>query len=77
MTAKKTVELVSADGKRTWSTNDAVEITNLRARGWRNKPTEESESNLVDSDEPANSGRAASPVTTPAADKVAPAKSRK
>lgn len=35
--AKKNVELVSKDGKRTWSTNDAVEITNLRAQGWQEK----------------------------------------
>lgn len=35
--AKKTVELVSKDGKRTWSTSNAVEITNLRAQGWQKK----------------------------------------
>lgn len=36
--ASKSVDLVSADGKRSWSSSDPVEITNLRARGWRNKP---------------------------------------
>lgn len=35
--AKKTVDLVSKDGKRTWSTSNAVEITNLRAQGWQEK----------------------------------------
>lgn len=35
--AKKTVELVSKDGKRTWSTSNAVELTNLRAQGWQEK----------------------------------------
>lgn len=37
---KKTVDLVSADGKRSWSTTDRVEVTNLRQRGWRDKPAQ-------------------------------------
>lgn len=40
--SKKPVELISADGKRSWSSSDPVEVTNLRARGWRNKPAPES-----------------------------------
>ena len=32
--SKQSVDLVSPDGKRTWSTSDRVEVTNLRARGW-------------------------------------------
>lgn len=40
--SNKPVELISADGKRTWSTSDRVEVTNLRARGWRDKPASES-----------------------------------
>lgn len=39
--ANKTVDLVSKDGERTWSSNDPVEITNLRAQGWRDKPAAE------------------------------------
>lgn len=39
--SKKPVELVSADGKRSWSSSDPVEVTNLRSRGWRNKPVPE------------------------------------
>ena len=35
MAENKTVDLVSADGKRTWTSNDPTEITNLRQRGWR------------------------------------------
>lgn len=37
MATKQTVDLVSKDGKRTWSTDSAVEATNLRAQGWRDK----------------------------------------
>lgn len=36
--SKQPVDLVSADGKRSWSTTDRAEATNLRARGWRDKP---------------------------------------
>lgn len=39
--------LVSPDGKREWTPADAVEATNLRARGWSEKsaakPTPKSE----------------------------------
>lgn len=37
---KKTVELVSKDGSRSWSTSDQVEITNLKAQGWRDASVE-------------------------------------
>ena len=30
--------LVSADGKREWTPEDAVQETNLRAQGWTEKP---------------------------------------
>ena len=29
------IKLISPDGKRTWSTADRAEATNLRAKGWR------------------------------------------
>lgn len=32
------VNLVSSDGKRSWTTTDLTEATNLRARGWRDAP---------------------------------------
>lgn len=35
--AKKQTELVSPDGKRTWTPEDATEAVNLRARGWSEK----------------------------------------
>lgn len=28
------IKLISPDGKRTWSTTDRAEATNLRAKGW-------------------------------------------
>lgn len=40
--SKKPVELFSADGKRSWSSSDPVEVTNLRARGWSDKPAAKS-----------------------------------
>lgn len=45
----KTVELVSKDGNRTWSSSDPVEITNLRAQGWHEKAEEEPHAALADS----------------------------
>lgn len=33
----KTVTLVSPDGKREWTSSDPVELTNTRAKGWREK----------------------------------------
>jgi hypothetical protein len=37
--AKQQTTLVSPDGKRTWTPEDATQATNLRAQGW--KPKEE------------------------------------
>lgn len=45
----KTVELISKDGKREWSSSDPVEITNLRAQGWHEKTKEEPHTALADS----------------------------
>lgn len=39
MSEKKSVELTSPDGKRSWSTSNPSELTNLRARGWHEKPS--------------------------------------
>ncbi|UVF61138.1 hypothetical protein SEA_AOKA_14 [Arthrobacter phage Aoka] len=38
--AQKTQQktLVSADGSREWTPEDAVQATNLRAQGWTEKP---------------------------------------
>ena len=36
--AEKLTELVSPDGKRTWTPADSLEATNLKARGWVPKP---------------------------------------
>ena len=33
------ITLTSKDGKRTWTTNDRAEITNLRAQGWSEDKT--------------------------------------
>lgn len=39
---EKGITLTSPDSKRTWTTNDRAEITNLRAQGWHQaKPTAE------------------------------------
>lgn len=40
MTAKqeKQTTLVSPDGAREWTPEDATQATNLRARGWTGKP---------------------------------------
>ena len=46
--------LVSADGKREWTPEDAAQATNLRAAGWTVKP------------EPEPEKPAAKPATTPA-----------
>lgn len=35
--AEKQAVLVSPDGKREWTPEDAVQATNLRARGWAPK----------------------------------------
>ena len=35
--------LVSPDGKREWTPEDAAQATNLRARGWTVKPAEDAE----------------------------------
>ena len=35
--------LVSADGEREWTPEDASQATNLRARGWTVKPAEDAE----------------------------------
>lgn len=34
--------LVSPDGKREWTPADAIEATNLRSRGWSEKPATKS-----------------------------------
>ncbi|MEV4902353.1 hypothetical protein AB0K08_13550 [Citricoccus sp. NPDC055426] len=31
------ITLVSPDGKREWTSSDPVELTNTRAKGWREK----------------------------------------
>lgn len=36
--AAQTNTLISPDGKREWVPADATEATNLRARGWSEKP---------------------------------------
>lgn len=36
--ADSQVELVSPDGRRAWVPADALEATNLKARGWAPKP---------------------------------------
>ncbi len=38
MSEKNLVELVSPDGKRRWTPASPSEATNLRARGWSEKP---------------------------------------
>lgn len=40
--AEKQTVLVSPDGKREWTPEDAVQATNLRAQGWAEKPAAKS-----------------------------------
>lgn len=72
MAEPKTVELISPDGKKTWSSTDAVEITNLRARGWRNKPAAEAEPDGIAAAVPSETA-----APEPPANKLAPTKPSK
>lgn len=53
MSEKQIVELTSPDGQRTWSTTNALELTNLRARGWAEKPPVDVDPVQALADEPA------------------------
>ncbi|WP_343317784.1 hypothetical protein AAFM46_11010 [Arthrobacter sp. TMP15] len=70
------IKLISPDGKRTWSTTDRVEATNLRAQGWR------AHTAPAKTDAPAQPSAVEPPealadVPTPPADKAEPSKPRK